>query len=175
MQPADNEFFEEYKHLDKLCGDMYSCRNGISEYIDQMDNKSYKGSPLIPSWNSDYKMLKHIRWVRNQIAHDSGSYQVSEPEDLEFVRNFYDRIFSGQDPLTLLRKEEEKAAERIKNHNTQQTTPVQTPDEVSIYAPQPLYISQQYTKSRGRIGLFIGAGATVLIFIILIIILFFRH
>lgn len=37
MQPADNEFFEEYKHLDKLCGDMYSCRNGISEYIDQMD------------------------------------------------------------------------------------------------------------------------------------------
>ena len=112
MQPADNEFFEEYKHLDKLCGDMYSCRNGISEYIDQMDIKSYKGSPLIPSWNSDYKMLKHIRWVRNQIAHDSGSYQVSEPEDLEFVRNFYDRIFSRQDPLTLLRKEEEKAAEQ---------------------------------------------------------------
>lgn len=175
MQPADNEFFEEYKHLDKLCGDMYSCRNGISEYIDQMDNKSYKGSPLIPSWNSDYKMLKHIRWVRNQIAHDSGAYQVSESEDLEFVRNFYDRIFSGQDPLTLLRKEEEKAAARRKNQNKQQTTPVQTPDEVSIYAPQPLYISQQYTKSRGRIGLFIGAGATVLIFIILIIILFFRH
>lgn len=176
MQPADNEFFEEYKHLDKLCGDMYSCRNGISEYIDQMDNKSYKGSPLIPSWNSDYKMLKHIRWVRNQIAHDSGSYQVSEPEDLEFVRNFYDRIFSGQDPLTLLRKEEEKAAERRKNQNKQQTTPVQTPDEVTIYAPQPLHISQQYTsikkKSRGRIGLIIGAGATVLIFIILIIILF---
>ena len=94
---------------------------------------------------------------------------------IEFVRNFYDRIFSGQDPLTLLRKEEEKAAERRKNQNKQQTTPVQTPDEVSIYAPQPLYISQQYTKSRGRIGLFIGAGATVLIFIILIIILFFRH
>ncbi len=176
MQPADNEFFEEYKHLDKLCGDMYSCRNGISEYIDQMDNKSHRGYHLVPLWDSDYKMLKHIRWVRNQIAHDSGAYQVSESEDLEFVRNFYDRIFSGQDPLTLLRKEEEKAAARRKNQNKQQTTPVQPPDEVSIYAPQPLYISQQYTsikkKSRGRIGLIIGAGATVLIFIILIIILF---
>ena len=43
MQPADNEFFEEYKHLDSLCGDMYSCRNGISEYIDQMDSKSHQG------------------------------------------------------------------------------------------------------------------------------------
>ena len=120
-------------------------------------------------------MLKHVRWVRNQIAHDSGAYQVSEPEDLEFVRNFYDRIFSGQDPLTLLRKEEEKAAERRKNQNKRQTTPVQTPDEVSIYAPQPLYISQQYTKSRGRIGLFIGAGVSAIILIILIIILFSRH
>lgn len=175
MQPADNEFFEEYKHLDSLCSDMYSCRNGISEYIDQMDSKSHQGSPLIPSWNSDYKMLKHVRWVRNQIAHDSGAYQVSEPEDLEFVRNFYDRIFSGQDSLTLLRKEEEKAAERRKNQNKHQTTPVQTPDEVSIYAPQPLYISQQYTKSRGRIGLFIGAGVSAIILIILIIILFSRH
>lgn len=174
MQPADNEFFEEYKHLDKLCGDMYSCRNGISEYIDQMDNKSYKGSPLIPSWNSDYKMLKHIRWVRNQIAHDSGSYQVSEPEDLEFVRNFYDRIFSGQDPLTLLRKEEEKAAERRKIRISSRRLRFKRPMKF-LYTRLNHYTISTIYKSRGRIGLFIGAGATVLIFIILIIILFFRH
>ena len=40
MQPADNDFFEEYKRLDRLCADMYSCQNGVSEYINQMENNT---------------------------------------------------------------------------------------------------------------------------------------
>lgn len=114
MHPNDNEFFEEYKRLDRLCADMYSCRNGVSEYIAQMENRFYQGQFRVRSWTSDHKMLKHVRWVRNQIAHDSGVYQISEPEDLEFVLDFYERIFSGQDPLTLLRKATEAEAERRK-------------------------------------------------------------
>ena len=33
MNERDNVFFEEYKHLNKLCGDMYLVQNGVSEYI----------------------------------------------------------------------------------------------------------------------------------------------
>ena len=103
----DNEFFEEYKRLAKLCSEMYSCQNGVSEYISQMEIESYRGQYSISSWDSDYKMLKHVRWIRNQIAHDAGAYQISEPNDLIFVKNFYKRILSGNDPLTLLMKSTE--------------------------------------------------------------------
>ena len=37
MEQIDNKFFEEYKRLDKLCGEIFSCRNGVSEYITQME------------------------------------------------------------------------------------------------------------------------------------------
>lgn len=160
MQPADNDFFEEYKRLDRLCADMYSCQNGVSEYINQMENKSYQGQYRVSSWTSDYKMLKHIRWVRNQIAHDSGISQISEREDLEFVQDFYERIFSGQDPLTLLRKAIETEAERRKQQKTQHTNPAQT------YTPPRTYTSDN-RKTHGWIGIIIGLGILALILVIL--------
>ena len=104
MHIADNDFFEAYKRLDKLCSEMYACQNGVSEYIAQMERLTYKGQYRVSSWNNDYKMLKHVRWVRNQIAHDSGTIQISEPDDLDFAQDFRSRIFSGNDPLTLLEK-----------------------------------------------------------------------
>ena len=33
MQAIDNEFFDEYKKLDKICGEIFNCTNGVSEYI----------------------------------------------------------------------------------------------------------------------------------------------
>ena len=36
MQAIDNEFFEAYKRLDRLCSDIYGCRNGVSQYIEDM-------------------------------------------------------------------------------------------------------------------------------------------
>ncbi len=83
---------------------MYSCQNGVSEYISQMDNVYNFGLSHISSWSFDYKSLKHIRFLRNQIAHDPDIYQISKPEDLNFVKNFHSRIISGNDPLTLLRQ-----------------------------------------------------------------------
>lgn len=62
------------------------------------------GQRWVSSWNSDYKMLNHIRWVRNQIAHDSSAYQISKPGDLQFVQEYYERIITGQDSLALLQK-----------------------------------------------------------------------
>ncbi len=164
MQLADNEFFEEYKRLDKLCSEMYSCQNGISEYIAQMESKSYQGQYSISSWDSDYKMLKHVRWVRNQIAHDSGIYQISEPEDMTFVRDFYNRIFSGQDSLTLLRKAIDTEAEQRRQQKKQQTNQVSTPTI-------PHSSTHPKKNFRGRIGVLIGIGVLALI----LILFYFNH
>ncbi len=84
MHVTDNEFFEEYKRLDRLCGDMYACQNGVSAYLAAMDDKALQGQSLVSCWRSDYRQLKHVRWVRNRIAHDSGQAPLSEPDDLAF-------------------------------------------------------------------------------------------
>lgn len=107
MQALDNEFFEAYKRLDCLCSDIYGCRNGVSQYIEDMERASYQGRLAIPSWEQTYKMLKHLRWVRNQLAHDSGQIQLCEECNIQNTNRFYDDIMSGRDPLTQLRKHQE--------------------------------------------------------------------
>ena len=111
MNQTDNDFFEAYKHLDKLCGEIFDCGNGISEYINQMEN-SPQGSQLVSNWDSDYKNLKHIRWVRNQIAHESARYAISSRADIEFAESFYTRIVNLDDPFARLRRIEQKRTRR---------------------------------------------------------------
>ncbi len=102
MTSSDNLFFEEYKRLEKLCSDAYSCQNGVSGYIATMEENAQSGQRLVSSWDFDYKMLKRIRWVRNQIAHSPDVFQVCEGSDLSFVREFYSRMITRQDPLSEL-------------------------------------------------------------------------
>ena len=117
MQALDNEFFEAYKRLDRLCSDIYGCRNGVSLYIEDMEGASYQGQLAVPSWEQVYKSLKHLRWVRNQIAHDSGQIQICEERDIQDVNDLFDDIMSGYDPLAQLRRyREERAAVKKTAH-----------------------------------------------------------
>lgn len=104
MQELDNEFFEIYKRLDRLCSDIYGCRNGVSRYIEDMERVYYQGRLVVPAWDQFYKTLKHLRWVQNQIAHDSGQFQICKECDAQDANDFYHAIMSGRDPLTMLRK-----------------------------------------------------------------------
>lgn len=110
VQTLDNEFFEAYKRLERLCSDIYDCRNGVSQYIEDMERASYRERFAISSWERAYKTLKHLRWVRNQIAHDSGQIQICEECDIHDVNAFYDDIMAGCDPLTQLRRYREDRA-----------------------------------------------------------------
>ena len=112
MNEIDITFFEAYKRLDKLCMDLLSSNTGVSEYISQME-ASTSGQRYVPSWNNDYQMLKHLRWVRNQIAHDITGGTISDEADLTMVRDFYERIFSGEDPFTQLRKAQDREQELL--------------------------------------------------------------
>ena len=155
MNQIDNKFFEAYKHLDKLCGEILNCDNGVSEYISEMETTP-QGQYKAASWSSDYKSLKHIRWVRNQIAHSTSDCVYSNYEDLEVTESFYDRIMNQEDPLAQLRKAEQK----------RQTNTLKRAAEMPVYDGLP-YDSSDKTKT----GCFvIGACVIVIAFIVMLLV-----
>lgn len=109
MQKTDNDFFEEYKRLERLCSDMYSANHGVSLYIDEMNEKRALGEKMFSDWRKNYNLLKHLRYLRNQIAHGEGD-NVCSVADVEEVKRFYNMIMSGNDPLTLLAKARRKSS-----------------------------------------------------------------
>ena len=46
-------FLEEYKQLDKLCGELYDGQPGVTSYINEMKNVNWNDARDIPDWKSD--------------------------------------------------------------------------------------------------------------------------
>lgn len=103
MTKVEIEFLEEYKRLDKLCQDMLSTLQGVSEYINRMELLFDQGEQFVDEWTINYKMLKHLRWLRNRIVHSVEETECSLKE-IEMITNFYHQILIQQDPLALLHK-----------------------------------------------------------------------
>lgn len=116
MLTLNVKFQEEYKRLDRLCKDYLSSTEGVSEYIRQMELTPQADRWYVYTWESDYKQLKHMRWVRNQLAHEVGTLDsdICTEEDLSWVQCFYDRIMDGQDPFTTIRKAKEEIHRRAR-------------------------------------------------------------
>lgn len=108
MRKIEVEFLESFKHLDRLCGDMFSCQNGVSEYISQMEQAPFSAKISIPNWASDYQLLKHLRWINNRIKHDNTDSDCTEA-DLDDLDDFYHLIMDRKDPLALLAQSEFKS------------------------------------------------------------------
>lgn len=102
----DIQFQEAYKSLDALCKDCYSNEKGISEYIRLMEAVPFCASRNIPSWEYDLKMLKHARYIRNELAHEVGTWGsgLCKEMDLEFMLQFHDKMLNCTDPLSVVRK-----------------------------------------------------------------------
>lgn len=123
------EFQEEYKRLDRLCKDYLRSAEGVSEYIRQMESTDYRQRFYVRTWEEDYKQLKHVRWVRNQLAHEVGTSNsgVCTEEDLIWIENFYSRIINGNDPFSIIVKakkdEEQKRKQRSQNQTQSSVQP----------------------------------------------------
>lgn len=102
MTTTDNAFFEEYKRLDRICPDMYSTSGGISQYIQDMEDHFSDGARLVDGWKQIYGVLKHLRWVRNRIAHEVSESPISCDQDLKMLREITSSILRQDDPLALL-------------------------------------------------------------------------
>ena len=116
MTKVEIEFLEEYKRLDRLCQDMLSTLQGVSEYINRMELLFEQGEEFVDEWTINYKMLKHLRWLRNRIVRCVEETECSLKE-IEMITNFYHQILIQQDPLALLYKINQKI---YKNKTTNQ-------------------------------------------------------
>lgn len=98
-------FLAAYKRLDELCKQILSSEKGITEYINQMDNQPY-GKNVVRTWNSDYKQLKRMRYIRNQLVHEVNSFenQMFEESDIRWLEDYYERIIKQEDSFAILRK-----------------------------------------------------------------------
>ena len=114
-------FFEEYKKLDNLCKDLFKSDRGVSQYIEEMECTPFTKSRLVESWQDDYKMLKHVRWIRNNIAHNNECSGCSK-SDVKSVKDFYKKIINQKDPFSVIaQNSRELQRSNNKNYNTKRT------------------------------------------------------
>ena len=104
MSKLNDDFLEEYKRLDNLCRDIYRSNEGIKNYINDMESVQIYESRSIPGWENDLKRLKTLKSVRNRLAHETGTLNadICGQNDVEWLKNFYNRIFRQDDPLSRL-------------------------------------------------------------------------
>ena len=70
----------------------------VTAYIEQLDKTPMTVRYWITEWNDEYRQLKHIRWLRNQIVHSTGSVECTQ-SDLEWLKGFHNRLLTQQDLL----------------------------------------------------------------------------
>ena len=127
MNKIESNFIEEYKKLDKLCQDIFSSTVGVTKYIDEMDSSFSLGNRFIKDWSRNYKMLKHLRWLRNKIVHDPQETDCSL-HDINQITFFYQQILTMNDPLARLHQ---------LTLCQQHTNTVSSTNSTSLDAPSP--------------------------------------
>lgn len=111
MNSIESELFDEFKYVDKTCREMFNAEKGVSTYIEQMEMTPIAIRFRIPQWENDYKQLKHIRWLRNQLAHETG-YVECTVADVYWLKDFHSRLLTQQDPLACVGKIERSSKQR---------------------------------------------------------------
>lgn len=120
MSSKNMVFQEEYKRLDALCRDLFASKEGVSEYIRQMESVSYTDRRYYFDWDADYRQLKQLRWMRNQLAHEVGTLEEDFCTDAEiaWLQKFHRRILCVCDPLSVVHRGKERAEQRNNNYRT---------------------------------------------------------
>lgn len=140
MSNLNYTFFEEFKRLDKVCGELCGEKHGVTHYIDEMKGISGNDYRHIPNWRADLEQLIRLRHIRNYLAHTEGSFneEVCTQKDVEWLQSFYRRILNQSDPLAMLyqyirAKQEMEKARKLASQSQ---------------APQ---LSAQYNIANGRV------------------------
>lgn len=139
MTKLDQSFFDEYKQLDKLLCDCYMTDAGVTPYIEEMTNNDTEGRARVSSWQRDLRELKHLRYLRNKLAHETEG-GLAEQKDIDSVKEFQVRITNGDDPLARLHNERNKdKKEKPKKKTT-------TKRASANIAPAPVQIEKDDSK-----------------------------
>ena len=103
MDAIQIEFLDEYKYVDKICREMFDAEKGVTTYIEQLDETPMTARYWITEWNDEYRQIKHVRWLRNQIAHSTGYVECTQSE-LDWLKDFHNRLLTQQDLLAKARR-----------------------------------------------------------------------
>ncbi len=105
MRDLNVGFSDLYKQVDRFIKDAYSSQEGVSEYIRQMESLGYRFRAYVGCWDKDYKMLKHVRWIRNQLSHEvSYDSDICGEDDYDWLASFSARLYSANDPISVGRR-----------------------------------------------------------------------
>ena len=166
MQSIDMEYFSEYKVVERICRDMYG-EDGVKAYIEEMEASNSREKMFISNWENKLRTLKHLKWLRNQIAHDNGVYEVTE-QDLLDIKLFHDELLTQQDPLALLYKEIESTKKKQQEYKLRQRAQQKT-----IQNPEyNTTTNNQGAETSSLNPLAIAAGIAVVALIAIIIFFF---
>lgn len=97
-------YLESYKRLDQLCRDMFRTKDGVTEYINQMDRVISRINSK-QDWRNFYSRLKYQRRLRNNLVHNMECSECTE-EDIDEVEYFFELILKQEDPLACIRKQQ---------------------------------------------------------------------
>ena len=93
---------EAFGKLEQLCNQIYGGKHGVTDYIDDMTNRS---GPHSPHWGALHR-LKELRHKRNKLSHGEVSFQTpyATEQDVQFLLAFYQLILRRADPIAQLHK-----------------------------------------------------------------------
>ena len=104
MNECALDYLESYKRLDQLCRDMFRTKDGVTEYINQMDRVISRINSK-QDWRNFYSRLKYQRRLRNDLVHNTECSDCTE-EDIDEIEYFFDLILKQEDPLACIRRQQ---------------------------------------------------------------------
>lgn len=98
------DYLDSYKRLDQLCRDMFRSKDGVTEYINQMDRVISRINSK-QDWRDFYSRLKYQRRLRNNLVHSTECSECTE-EDIDEIEYFFELILKQEDPLAYIRRQQ---------------------------------------------------------------------
>lgn len=154
MNSLNNVLFEEFKSLDKLCGELYNEQYGVTHYINDMEAVSLYDYRNIPNWKADLQSLKHVRHIRNNLAHAEGSFNEENctQYDIDWIKDFRNRILNQTDPIAILYQNTKTKEQALKHLKTDNNADNNSNDKKNIQANEQtgvqinMYINSETSK-----------------------------
>ncbi len=104
MDECALDYLDSYKRLDQLCRDMFRSKDGVTEYINQMDRVISRINSK-QDWRDFYSRLKYQRRLRNNLVHSTECSECTE-EDIDEIEYFFELILKQEDPLAYIRRQQ---------------------------------------------------------------------
>lgn len=136
MKELNVEFKEEYKRLDALCKDLFHDQDGgVSAYIREMELTDFRFRRYAEDWDYVYSQLKHMRWIRNQLAHEVGAFDsdICTNSDIKWLTDFHNSILNVADPLAIVGQVQRSIQKQQNYSNTRNKSADNNDTRISLW------------------------------------------